>query len=149
MTGIKPRSLKDALLAEPATVQEKWFARLFLLRPVALAVFSLFWIVTAFVSLGPGWEVGRAYLREGGLTGWPADVTIISGALADLAIGLAIAWRKTTRVALIAALALTLSYVVIGTALVPALWSDPLGPMLKIWPVLALNLLLLAILDER
>ena len=48
-----------------------------------------------------------------------------------------------------AAFALSLAYVVIGTLLVPRLWIDPLGPMLKIWPVLALNLMLLAILEER
>jgi hypothetical protein len=38
---------------------------------------------------------------------------------------------------------------VIGTLLVPVLWIDPLGSLLKVWPVLALNLLLLAILEER
>jgi hypothetical protein len=47
------------------------------------------------------------------------------------------------------AFALSLVYVVIGTVLVPRLWIDPLGPMLKIWPVLALNLMLIAILEER
>jgi hypothetical protein len=39
--------------------------------------------------------------------------------------------------------------VVAGTLLLPRLWAEPLGPMLKIWPILALNLFLLAILDER
>jgi hypothetical protein len=39
--------------------------------------------------------------------------------------------------------------VIVGTALVPRLWSDPLGPMLKIWPVLVLNMVALAILDDR
>ena len=31
----------------------------------------------------------------------------------------------------------------------PSLWTDPLGPLMKIWPVLALNLLCLALLDDR
>jgi hypothetical protein len=38
---------------------------------------------------------------------------------------------------------------VLGSILVPRLWIDPLGPMLKIWPVLALNLVALAILEDR
>jgi hypothetical protein len=46
-------------------------------------------------------------------------------------------------------LAISFAYAIIGTVLVPALWSDPLGPMLKIWPVIAFNLMLLAILDDR
>ena len=36
-----------------------------------------------------------------------------------------------------------------GTWLVPRLWIDPLGPMLKIWPVLMLNAGALAILEDR
>jgi hypothetical protein len=38
---------------------------------------------------------------------------------------------------------------VIGTTLVPRLWADPLGPMLKIWPVLMLNLVAMAIREDR
>jgi hypothetical protein len=33
--------------------------------------------------------------------------------------------------------------------LLPRLWEDPLGPMWKIWPVMALNFIALAILKER
>jgi len=56
-------------------------------------------------------------------------MTVIAGALADIAIGVAILWRPTSRYGLWAALAITLSYVMIGTVLVPRLWSEPLGPM--------------------
>ena len=149
MTGIAPRSLEASLAAEPATVQEKWFARLYLLKPIVLGVFSLFWIATAFMSLGPGWEIGIRLMHEGGVTGIAAPLTVIAGALADLCIGIGIAFRRTGRPALYAALILSLVYVVIGTILVPRLWTDPLGPMLKIWPVLALNLVALAILEDR
>jgi hypothetical protein len=148
-TGIKPTALRAALAAEPASVQEKWFARLYLLKPLAFAVFSLFWILTAFMSLGPGWDIGVGLMEEGGVTGVPAKLTVVAGALADLCIGLGIAWRRTTKPALWSAFALSLVYVVIGTVLVPRLWIDPLGPMLKIWPVLAFNLMLLGILEER
>jgi uncharacterized protein YbjT (DUF2867 family) len=148
-TGIAPRSLEAALLAEPAGVQEKWFARLYLLKPLVFGVFSLFWIGTAFMALGPGWGIGLGLMEEGGVTGTQAALVVIAGALADLAIGLGIAFRRTARAALYGAILLSLTYVVIGTALVPRLWIDPLGPMLKIWPILALNLVALAILDDR
>ena len=36
-----------------------------------------------------------------------------------------------------------------ATILVPTLWVDPLGPLLKIFPVLALNLAAQAILEDR
>jgi DoxX-like family len=50
---------------------------------------------------------------------------------------------------LYAALLISLSYAAIGTWLVPRLWSDPLGPMLKIWPIIVLNLMALAIHEDR
>lgn len=149
MTGIVPRSVETSLRTAPATVQEKWFARLYLLKALVFGVFSAFWIATAFMSLGPGWDIGIGLMHEGGVTGIAAPLTVIAGALADLCIGIGIAYRRTARPALYAALLLSLAYVVIGTILVPRLWIDPLGPMLKIWPVLALNLVALAILEDR
>jgi uncharacterized protein YbjT (DUF2867 family) len=149
MTGIVPRSLEASLASEPATVQEKWFARLYLFKPVVFVVFSAFWIATAFLSLGPGWDIGIGLMHEGGVFGLAAPLTVIAGALADLCIGAGIAFRRTARPALYAAVVLSLVYVVLGSILVPRLWIDPLGPMLKIWPVLALNLVALAILEDR
>jgi uncharacterized protein YbjT (DUF2867 family) len=149
VTGIAPRELEAALAREPASVQERWFARLYVWKPLIFGVFGLFWIVTGIISLGPGWDIGMSYVREGGLGENLAALSVIAGALADIVIGLAILWRPSSRYGLLAALAVSLVYVVIGTALVPRLWADPLGPMLKIWPVLMLNLVAMAIRDDR
>jgi uncharacterized protein YbjT (DUF2867 family) len=146
---IHPKSLSAFLAAEPASVQERWFARIYLLKPIAFVIFCLFWISTAFVSLGPGWDYGIGLMREGGVEGSAAALTVIAGALADLAIGLAIAYRPTSRYGLYAAIAISFAYAIIGTILVPRLWADPLGPMLKIWPIIVMHLVALAILEDR
>ena len=148
VTGIRPRSLTEALAAEPASVQERWFARLYLLKPLILIVFAAFWILTALISLGPGRGIGEGLLREAGL-GVYSDAGVVAGSLADLAIGIGILFRRTARPALLAALALALFYAIAGSLLLPRLWAEPIGPMLKIWPILALNLVALAMLDER
>jgi uncharacterized protein YbjT (DUF2867 family) len=148
LTGIRPRPLEEALAAEPASVQEKWFARLYFLKALVLGVFALFWIATGLISLGPGWGIGMELMREGGVEGI-GPLLIYAGAISDIVIGLGIAFRRTARIALWAALGLSILYVVIGTILVPRLWADPLGPMLKIWPIMAFNLVALAILDDR
>lgn len=148
VTRISPRSLGEALAAEPASVQERWFARLYLLKPVVLTVFAAFWILTALISLGPGREIGEALLREAGLGAY-SDAAVIAGSLADLAIGVGILFRRTARPALLAALALALFYALAGSLLLPRMWAEPIGPMLKIWPILVLNLVALAMLDER
>lgn len=143
-----PLSLEQALASEPASVQERWFARLFLLKPLVIGVFAAFWFLTGIVSLGPGYDIGVDMMLEGG--GGPlSGPVVIAGGLADLAIGVGILWRPATRYALWAAMALTIFYVLAGTAILPRLWQDPLGPMMKVWPILTLNLVALAILDER
>ena len=147
--GLHPKSLENFLGAEPASVQERWFARLYLLKPVTFIVISLFWISTALVSLGPGWGYGIGLMEEGGVEGTAAALTVIAGALADLVIGIAIAYRPTSRYGLYAAIAISFAYAIIGTILVPRLWADPLGPMLKIWPVIVLHFTALAILEDR
>jgi len=130
-------------------VQERWFVRLYTLKPLVFGVFGLFWIVTGIISLGPGWDIGMSLLQEGGLEGNFAAPTVIAGALADIVVGFAILSRPSSRYGLWAALIISFVYMVIGTTLVPRLWSDPLGPMLKIWPVLMLNLIAMAIREDR
>lgn len=149
LTGIKPRDLETALARTPASVQERWFARVYLLKAFVFSVFPLFWIATGIISLGPGRERGISLVMEGGLSRAAATFLTISGALSDILIGLAIAYRPTTRYGLYAALLISIVYTIIGAILVPRLWVDPLGPMLKIAPVMVFNLMALAILEDR
>ena len=146
---LQPKSLTQFFSGESASVQERWFARMYFLKAIALVILCLFWVSTAFVSLGPGWDYGIGLMREGGVEGTAAVLTVIAGALADLAIGLAIAYRPTSRYGLCAAITISFTYAIVGTLLVPRLWADPLGPMLKIWPIIVLHFMALAILEDR
>jgi hypothetical protein len=149
LMGIRPATLATALAREPASVQERWFARLYFLKALMFAVLALFWIGTGLISLGPGWEQGLSYLREGGVPEGLARAGVIVGALADILIGLGIAVRRTARGALWAAVAISVFYMIAGTFVLPRLWLDPVGPMLKIWPIVVLNLVALGIVEDR
>jgi len=147
-TGIEPMPLTAALASEPASVQERWFARLYIIKPLVIFVVAAFWIMTGLVSLGPGWDVGLRYMKEGGLESVGA-AGIIAGAVADIVIGIGIAFRRTARLALYAALGLSAAYMIAGTWLLPRLWEDPIGPMMKIWPIMVLILVAIAIVEDR
>ena len=67
----------------------------------------------------------------------------------DLLIGVGIAIKKTARLALWAAIAVSLGYLLLGGVLLPKLWTDPLGPLVKIVPVLLASFAALTILDDR
>jgi hypothetical protein len=130
-------------------VQERWFARLYVLKPLVFGILAIFWIETAFISIGPGYDVGMGLMREGGIEGPLAVAAVVGGGLLDLVIGIGIALRRTTKLALIASLIVSVVYFVIGTIIVPRLWIDPLGPMMKIWPIFVFTLVALAIRDDR
>jgi hypothetical protein len=149
MLGTAPRDIEAALTREPAGVQERWFARLYLLKPLVFGIFALFWIATGIISLGPGWQRGVALVMEGGTGETVARLAVVSGGLADILIGVLIAVRRTARLGLYAAFGISVAYAIIGTVLVPWMWFDPLGPMLKIGPIMVFNLVALAVLDDR
>jgi hypothetical protein len=148
ISRIRPQSLAHALAAEPAPIQEKWFARLYLIKPIIFSVLPMFWIGTGVISLTVGYPNGVDLMRSTG-AGFLSGPAVVVGALADIAVGVGIAWRPVTRYGLYGALALSLFYAAAGTILRPDLWIEPLGPLLKIIPIFVLHLVALAILDER
>lgn len=147
-TGIVPRSLGAALSVEPSSVQERWFSGLYLLKALLFVTLPLFWIATGLISIGPGYEAGAQLMRDGG-AGEASGLCVALGAIADMLIGLAIMFRRTSRAGLYAALAITVFYLMAGTVLLPGLWLDPLGRLLKALPIMVLNLMAIAILEDR
>lgn len=147
-TGLEPAALGAALAAHPAGVQERWFARLFLLKPVAILTFALFWLLTGLVTLGPGRAEAARLMEATAAAPWAWEI-VVAGALLDVLIGVLLLLRRTIRPALIVAFIGTIFYLLAGTLLMPALWADPLGRLLKILPIMTLNLVCLTILDER
>ncbi len=147
--GLKSRDLEAALMAEPSSVQERWFAELYFLKPLVIIVLSLFWIATGLIALGPGWDQSMTLLRNGGIGERVAALAVVGGGFVDITIGVAIAFRPSSRHGLFAALIISLIYVILGTHLLPRLWADPLGPLLKVGPILVSNLLALAIFEDR
>jgi uncharacterized protein YbjT (DUF2867 family) len=148
ITNIRPQSLIAALAAQPVSVQERWFARLYFLKPLVLGLLALFWIATGLIALGPGAGAAHALLAQS-LGEKAAPLAACLGAAADILIGSAIALRRTARLGLNAAPALCGFYMIVGSLSLPRLWLDPLGPLLKILPIIALTLVALAIVDDR
>jgi uncharacterized protein YbjT (DUF2867 family) len=147
-TGIKPNGLSEALAKRPSTLQDRRSAQFYFLKPIVIAVTAAFWIGTGLISLTIGYDIGVRLLEEGGL-GTLSAPSVIAGGLADLLIGLGVLFRPTARAALWAAILISLFYTVAGSILLPRLWLDPIGPMLKIWPLIVLNVVALFLVRDR
>ena len=148
-TGIPARSIGTMLADRPATVQQHWFTRLFLLKPLIFGGLALFWIVsgliTLFPALGPATDI---LVRLGIPPGWAGAMAIVTS-LADIAVGVSIAIRRTSRAALALGLAVAAFYLLGAAVLAPGLWLDPLGSLVKTIPAILLMLVALAIWDNR
>jgi hypothetical protein len=148
-TGIKPRSLSDILAERPASVQDRWFARLYLLKPLAILGLAVFWIATGLNALGPGRNSAVTQFAVTGFSSATADIVVLLGAWFDVILGALLLVQRFAKPVLKVMLAATLFYLLAGTWLAPQLWFDPLGPLTKIVPMLVATALTLAIMDER
>ncbi|MBZ9741845.1 MULTISPECIES: SDR family oxidoreductase [unclassified Mesorhizobium] len=146
--GRPPRSLEATLTAMPAHVQERWFARLWLLKPLVLGVLSVFWLASGLVGF-VRWDAAADILVSHGLSPALARAAVLAGSAADTLVGAMVLVRPLAARALIGMMAITCFYLVAATVFSADLWLDPLGPLVKAVPALCLALLALAILDER
>jgi len=148
-TGMEPASLADILARRPATVQEKWFARLYLAKPLVLGSLALFWIASGSIVLTASYDAAVSILTGNGVARPLADAMTVASSIADILVGVAIAWRRSCRTGLMAGVALSLFYMAGAAILTPSLWLEPLGALVKTGPAIVLMLVALAMLDER
>ncbi|GLK80144.1 SDR family oxidoreductase [Methylopila turkensis] len=144
--GLRP--LGDTLARMPSSIQERWFARLFLLKPFAISVLAAFWIASGAIALFRFDAAVGVLADRAGSPGLSA-LAVGGGAVLDLALGFGLLLRRTHVAAALGMVATTCIYLLLGSVLAPDLWLDPLGPLVKTWPGLALALVVAAIAEDR
>jgi nucleoside-diphosphate-sugar epimerase len=148
-TGIEPASLDSMLQRLPATVQEKWFARLYLAKALVLASLVVFWALSGLIALTIAFDAATAILTSHGFPPTLAKSITVVSSLADISVGLAIAARKTCRLGLLAGIGVSLFYMVGAAVITPEMWVEPLGALVKTGPAIVLMLVALAMLEDR
>jgi uncharacterized protein YbjT (DUF2867 family) len=146
--GTLPRDLDATLGALPATRQERLYARLYFALPLAILVLSIFWLASGLVALVRPAAAASA-LAGGTLPAWAVGATVIGGSLIDIALGVAILWRPWCRRAALGMVAVSGAYLAGGTLFAPDLWIDPLGPLVKVLPSIALALIVWLGVEDR
>ncbi|MCB1503687.1 MAG: SDR family oxidoreductase [Hyphomicrobiaceae bacterium] len=146
--GARCRSLEETLGAMPATAQERIFARAYLLVPVIVGTLALFWLASGIIGL-IRFDAAAEVLTARGFDKGIAGAWVVAGSIADIALGAGILWRRIAKRAAAGMIVVSLGYLAGATLYAPDLWADPLGPMLKVLPGLALALTAAALLDER
>jgi uncharacterized protein YbjT (DUF2867 family) len=148
-TGIVPKTITQAVGQRGATIQDKWFARTFLIKALVIASLALFWTVSGFIALFVSYSAAAGILTSHGFPpSLVAPVTILTS-LMDMGIGVLIAFRRTCALGLVAGIVASLGYMVGAAILTPDLWIEPLGALVKTGPAIVLMLVALSTLDNR
>jgi DoxX-like family len=149
LTGLIPTAMAEVLGRHPATIQDKWFARLYLTKALIIASLVVFWIASGFIALFISYDAAAGMLRS---HAFPptlvAPITILTS-LMDIATGVLIAFRRTVAFGLIWGILASLGYMAGAAILTPDLWIEPLGALVKTGPAIVLMLVALLILDNR
>jgi len=148
-TGIVPKTIAELTGHFPATVQDKWFARLFLVKALIMTSLVLFWVASGFIALFISYDAAAGILRSHDFPEWVVGPMTVGTSLMDMSIGVLIAFRRTAAFALVAGIIASLGYMAGAAILTPDLWIEPLGALVKTAPAIVLMLVALLMLDNR
>lgn len=132
--GAPPSSLSDTLASLDADIQARRFARSYFLHPLLTFGLSVFWIVSGVVAVFQR-DAAAAILTAEDVGLSTAFTLTLGGAVLDIALGIGILIRRTSSLALMGTIALTLAYAASATVMTPHLWADPMGTLVKMLPV--------------
>ena len=148
-TEIEPKTIDKILGQRAATIQDKWFSRLFLVKALIIASLAIFWTVSGFIALVISFSATKAILLGHGFPQWLAAPFAAVTSLMDISIGVLIAFRRTCAFGLVAGILVALGYMAGCAIFTPDLWIEPLGALVKTFPAIVLMLVALLILDNR
>jgi hypothetical protein len=148
-TGMVPKTIDESVGRRIATIQDKWFARLFLIKALIITSLAVFWIASGFIALVLSYDAAVAILTSHRFPPLLAGPVTVGSSLMDMGIGILIAFRRTCAAGLIAGIAVSLGYMAGAAILTPDLWIEPLGALVKTGPAIVLMLVALLTLDNR
>ena len=126
-----PAPMEAALARGAASSADCWQARTVFLRPLLHAALALTFLASGAVGLMTPVAQVEALFEAGGLPQSWAGPLALGGSLADVALGLWLIFARRPRRALAAMAALVVAYTVCIGALLPGVWLDPFGGLLK------------------
>ncbi len=148
-TGIVPRTLTESVGRGPATIQDKWFARLYLVKALIIASLAVFWIVSGFIAVVISYDAAAGILKSHGLPKVLVGPVTVGSSFMDMTVGALIAFRRTCAAGLISGIIVSFGYMLGAAVLTPDLWIEPLGALVKTGPAIVLMLVALLTLDNR
>ncbi|MFA3918613.1 SDR family oxidoreductase [Ruegeria hyattellae] len=147
-TGGRIRSLPKVYASQDCTRAERQAARLSLLMPLILTVLCVFWCLSGLIGLLHA-DAAADVLRQAGWGSSLAVASVLLWSFIDLALGAGLLLRRWAARTCLGQVLVSGAYLLVATFVVPELWADPLGPLIKILPAAMLSVVLYVLLEDR
>jgi uncharacterized protein YbjT (DUF2867 family) len=149
-TDLPIKGFSETLKAAPATLQDRLHARAAFAVPLLQGTLAAFWILTGALTLMPGsFAAATALITEAGFDASLAKTLVAGASIADIVVGAAFLLPRWVRAAGVAQLVLSAIYLVGLSLVAPGLWTDHFGPLLKVVPMMAATLVVMAFQEKR
>lgn len=149
-TQIKPRGYTDGLKGMVSSVQDRWHARLYFLRPLLRISIAFIFLLSGILCLLPTtFTLSMDFMMRAHipLIFRPAILYICSGF--DIILGLATLLNYRLIVIGFIQCVMIVIYTLVLSFLFPMYWLDPLGALAKNIPILVAILAMMALESER
>lgn len=146
--GRAPLGLSEIFLTLRAGTEERLRTRMLLLGPYVFLTLAVHWIVAGLIAMTQA-DQGIGYMLEAGHGPFLSRFLVYLMAFVTLALGVSLMVRRMAHRALVIMAVFSVVYLVAATAAIPSLWLDPLGPLVKVFPIIVLTLLGRVIIDSR
>lgn len=99
---------------------------------------SFLWVFTGITSEFFAKEIGYEVLANAGIIGALADISILSGSLLDILIGIWLLLGKKLKLCYWLQMIVIATYTLLLTVIDPSFWIHPFGPLTKNVPILVM-----------
>ena len=140
--------LSKTLAVMPARAEDRLSARMALLMPLVIATLAIFWFLSGILGV-VSLSVAANVLTAVGWSSALAKFSVAFWAVVDVALAAGILYRLTAKLTCLCMIGVSLFYLAASTVTVPALWLDPLGPLVKVLPSILLALVTRVMLETR
>lgn len=146
----KPRSFTDGLNGMVSSVQDRWHARLYFLRPLLRLSIAFIWIFSGIISLIPQtFSISVNLMTQAHIPSSLQPLILYLSSGIDILLGLATLFNF--RLLVIGSLQcfLIVAYTIIITFFLPEYWLHPFAPIAKNIPLVVGILIMMALESER
>ena len=149
-SGVAPKGFSETLRASSATLQDRLHARSVFAIPLLHVTLAAFWILTGVLTLMPeSFASATALVARAGFGAGFAKALVAAASITDILLGALFLLPGWVRRAGTAQLVLSAIYLVGLSLLAPSLWTDHFGPLLKVVPMMAATLVVMAFEEKR